>query len=124
MRKIYYKGISFKPYEKNKRFSLINVEIVKQDLLNHIFTRRGERVMMPRFGTRIPDMLMEPLDVQTLAIIEIDLQDVFNYDPRVELQDLRIIPEYDESTVRAEADLRYVEMNFEETFDIRLEFET
>lgn len=124
MSKIYYKGISFKPYERNKSFILTNIKLVKQDLLNHIFTRRGERVMMPTFGTRIPDMLMEPLDNNSLSIIELDLLNVFNYDPRVELLDLRVVPIYEEKAIIAEADLRYVELQFEETFDIRLEFET
>lgn len=124
MSKIFYKGISFTPYEKNKSLVLTNLDLVKQDLLNHIFTRRGERIMMPRFGTRIPDLLMEPLDEITISTIELDLIDVFDYDPRVQLLDLRVLPLFEEKAIIAEADLRYIEMRFEDTFEIRLEFET
>jgi len=80
--------------------------------------------MMPRFGTRIPDLLMEPLDEITISTIELDLIDVFDYDPRVQLLDLRVLPLFEEKAIIAEADLRYIEMRFEDTFEIRLEFET
>lgn len=123
MSRTLYKGITLRGYGKNKSFRRRNLDLVKQDLLNNIFTRRSERVMKPLFGTRIPDMLMEPMDYNSLAIIETDLLRVFEYDPRVELLDFQLSPLYEERAVVAIVELRYIELNFVDQFDIRLEFE-
>lgn len=120
--------MSFVNYKNNKTLSLRDKDLVNQDLLNHIFTRVGERIMMPSFGTHIPDMPFEPLDDILLSVLEEDLFTVINYDPRVELRTdiyssgIRIIPLYDEYAVIASIDLTYIELDLSETLDIRLEF--
>lgn len=123
MAKGLYRGYSSYEYQANKTFSITDVELVKLDLLNHIFTRKGERVMMPGFGTRIPDLMFEPLDGITMDILEEDLRAVFNFDPRVKLLDLRIIPSYDTNSVIASARLLYVELNLTGNLDLNIVFE-
>ncbi len=123
MTKGLYKGYSSYEYQRNKTFSINDVELVKLDLLNHIFTRRGERVMMPNFGTRIPDLPFEPLDPITLDILEEDLRSVFNFDPRVQLLRLIITPLYDENAVTATAELLYIELDMTGNLDINIIFE-
>jgi len=61
-----YKGYSTFEFEKSKTLTLRDVELVKLDLLNHLFTQKGARVMMPTFGTIIPELVFEPLDEDTL----------------------------------------------------------
>lgn len=123
MAKGLYRGYSSYEYEAKKTFSIADVELVKLDLLNHIFTRRGDRVMMPTFGTRIPDLVFEPLDVITLAVLEEDLRAVFAFDPRVNLLDLTITPDYDTNSVTAAAKLLYIELNLTDNLDINITFE-
>lgn len=118
-----YRGFSSYEYQAKKTFSIADVELVKLDLLNHIFTRRGERVMMPTFGTRIPDLVFEPLDPITLAVLEEDLRAVFEFDPRVKLLELQINPEYDSNAVTASARLLYIELNLTDVLDINITFE-
>jgi len=118
-----YKGYSSFEYEKNKTFSLTDLELVKMDLLNHIFTRRGERVMMPTFGTRIPDLAFEPLDEITIGILREDLETVINFDPRVELLQLEIVPDEDRNTVVASARLLYIELNLIDNLNLNIIFE-
>jgi phage baseplate assembly protein W len=93
------------------------------DLLNHIYTRRGERVHMPRFGTRIPDLTFEPLDQFTLDIVQEDLLQVINFDPRVKLLDFVITPLYDQNTIVASAKLLYIELNIVDNMDLNIIFE-
>jgi phage baseplate assembly protein W len=126
-----YKGLSFVNYKNKKTLSLNDLELVKQDILNHIFTSTGERIMMPQFGTRIPDMPFEPLDNFILFQIEEDLRTVIEYDPRVELktdggipEGIRIIPLYDENAIIGVIDLNYIELNLSDVLEIRLEFNT
>lgn len=123
MAKGLYRGYSSYEYQNNKTFSVTDVELVKLDLLNHIFTRKGDRVMMPNFGTRIPDLAFEPMDGITLGILEEDLRAVFEFDPRVELLALTIVPIYDSNTVIASAKLLYVELNMQGSLDINITFE-
>lgn len=122
---VLYRGFSSQQYEYDKNVVLTDVQLVNRDLYTHIFTRLGERVMMPTFGTRIPDLLFEPMDQNTLDIIETDLQDVFDYDPRVELiGSIIITPDYDTKTVTATATLLYLELHFQGQFDINLQFQS
>lgn len=129
-RKNIYRGISFTRYKDRKTLSLSDIELVKQDILNHIYTRLNERIMMPTFGTRIPDMPFDPLDDMLLTFLEDDLLTVMQYDPRVELisnefsSGIRITPLFEEYAVIATVDLFYVELDLSETVDIRLEFNT
>lgn len=119
--KYIYKGFSFKNFETSKSFIITDVELVKQDLINHIYTRYGERVKMANFGTRIPDLVFEPLDIESLSVINEDLESVFNFDPRVQLIDLNIIPDFDENMVLAYAELYYVELNLRDTLHINIQ---
>lgn len=118
-----YRGYSSYEYQAGKTFSVTDVELVKLDLLNHIFTRKGERVMMPNWGTRIPDLPFEPMDQITLSMLEDDLRGVFAFDPRVTLLALTITPLYDTNTVIASAKLLYVELNIQGNLDINITFE-
>ena len=118
-----YKGYSSFEFEASGSFRLIDIELVKLDLLNHIFTRKGERVNMPRFGTSIPDLVFEPLDEETLDTIESELTFVFEYDPRVELLDLTITPNADGNSVTAAARLLFIELDTEDLMNLNLQFE-
>lgn len=113
-----YKGFSSHDWGTRREFGLSDIEIVKKDLLNHIFTIKGERVMMPNFGTRIPLLVFEQNDDQTRAIVETDLREVFEYDPRVKLIDLQILSLNDNNAVIALADLLYLEFNIRDVLRI------
>lgn len=120
--RVLYRGFSTANHRKDpsKGFLTVNIETVKQDLLNHIYTLPGERVMLPNFGTRITEMAFEPLDQDTLKIIEDDLRKVVAYDPRVELIDISVNALPENHAVLALLDLRYVQLNITET--LKLEF--
>lgn len=116
----YYTGFSTQRYEDlGGNFAVYDVECIKQDLLNHIFTENGERVMMPDFGTRIPIMTFEPNDAESMNIIREDLETVFNYDPRVQLEALDIYPDPETYRIVAVAKLFFLEFNV--TSDLRIE---
>lgn len=91
-------------------FQLNGKELITRDILNHIYTLKGERVMMPDFGTRIPLMAFEPLDQLTLAAVEEDLRAVIDYDVRVKLVDIAVMALPDNNAIVAFLDLEYVEL--------------
>lgn len=67
-----------------------DMDLAKQDLLNHFNTRKGERVMMPTFGSIVWEMLFEPLDDATIALIEADVRSIINNDPRWGLESVTV----------------------------------
>jgi len=69
---------------------LYDLALAKQDLLNHFNTRKGERIMMPDFGSVVWDMLFEPLDSYTISIIDADVRSIIKNDPRWLLQSVEI----------------------------------
>jgi len=118
-----YTGFSSFQFQENKQFKQTDLELVKTDLIAHIFTSKGSRVMMPEFGTLIPDVLFEPLDDITTELIEDELRFVFDFDPRVILTDFDMTVDADRSSVQASAVLFYVELNRTDVLDLNLQFE-
>ena len=113
-----YKGFSTANWLANKSLRISDIDTIKEDLKNHIFTRYGERVMQPGFGTRIPDMSFEPNDEETVNIIEEDVLKVINYDPRVSLISLEVMPIPDNNTILILATVNYVELNVQGELNI------
>ena len=118
-----YRGYSSFEFESTGSFKINDVELIKLDLLNHIFTRRGERVMMPRFGTVIPDLVFEPLDSTTTEILEDELRSVFEFDPRVEIVKFQLIVDEGTHSVTLDAQLFYVELDIVDNFELNIVFE-
>ncbi len=117
-----YRGFSTYEYQKRKKFNVYDIDLVKLDLLNHIYTVKGTRVMHPNFGTRIPILAFEPMDSITLDILEEDLRSVIAFDPRVQLIDLRIEPYYDQNFVIARVRLLYIELDIVDDMNLNIEF--
>lgn len=76
----FYRGYSTVYNSKNPK--VYDTEIVKQDLLNYLNTRKGERVMNPSFGTIIWDVIFDPLTDVIKEEIRNDLGKILNSDPR------------------------------------------
>ena len=119
-----YKGFSFFEYERTGSFLITNVELVKLDLLNHIFTRRGDRVRQIEFGTSIPEIVFENITEDLVDDVYDELEAVFNFDPRVQLISLEVTPNADNNSVNAAASIRYVELDFAETINLNITFES
>lgn len=119
--KLFYKGFSTSKYElSGGAFATSNIETVKSDLLNHIWTEVGERVMMPKFGTRIPTLAFEPCDDATKAVVEEDIRKVIDYDPRVKLLNLEVIGLPDNNCIVAFVDIEYLELNVQDVLHIQV----
>ena len=118
-----YKGFSSYEFERVKEFAITDVELVKLDLLNHVFTRRGSRVMMPTFGTIIPDLVFEPLDLITTEMLEDELRKVIDFDPRVEIVRFQLNVDEDANAVSLNAELFYVELDIIDNFELNIVFE-
>lgn len=116
-----YKGFSTKAYnEKGVSFGTYNIDCVKEDLLNHIFTIPGERLHMPSWGTRIPTLTFEPNDEEVSEVIKDDLTMVFNADPRVTLMRLDVLSFPDNNALVAVCMLLFNEFGVTEEMNIEI----
>lgn len=115
-----YRGFNTKEYEdKGEGFDIYNIECIQNDLMNEIFTVKGERVMMPKYGTRIPLLVFEMLDQETERVIREDLDTVFKNDPRVKLLNLDVIDSKSRGILIVICKVQYVE--FDVVRDLRIE---
>jgi phage baseplate assembly protein W len=89
----FYKGFSTVDPTRTEN-TLFDFDIIKQDILNHFNTRKGERVMNPGFGSVIWSLLMEPLTEEIRTILKKDIETICNFDPRVVPIQLNVV-EYD-----------------------------
>ena len=60
-----------------------------------LLTRKGERPFQPQLGCGIQNVLFEPLDYASAAIIKTEITDVLNrYEPRISVNDVLCSPDY------------------------------
>lgn len=105
--------------EKAEHYSLYDFDLIKQDIINHFHIRQGERLMQPRFGTIIWDLLFEPLTEEVKGMILQDVNAIINYDPRVKISDTNITTY--ENGIQIVFSLTYTPYNITE--EIRLRFD-
>jgi phage baseplate assembly protein W len=110
-----YKGFSSNEIKNN--FKLYDIELVKRDLMNHFYIRKGEKLENPNFGTIIWDMLFENFTSEVRRLITEDVEQIINYDPRVKVNALTI--DSTDQGIRIQADVVYLPFNINErmTFD-------
>jgi phage baseplate assembly protein W len=102
-----------------QNFTLYDFELIKQDLLNHFYIRKGERLMQPNFGTIIWDMLFEPLTPQVQDLIMQNVNEIFNSDPRIQASNILITP-YD-TGIQIQCDLKYFLYNLQESLQLKFD---
>ena len=105
-----FKGFSSKADKQN--FKLYDFECAKQDLINRLSVRKGERVENREFGTIIYDSLFEPFtDILKEAILE-DVTANLNADPRISTADI-VVTEADKG-ITIQATITYVPLDITE----------
>ena len=79
--------------------ALKNANAIARSVRNIVFTLPGEKFFEPTFGSRITESLFENIDDITAAIIVDELREsIENFEPRVQLIDVKAFPDYDNNT--------------------------
>lgn len=89
-------------------FKIYDIELAKRDLLNEIYTRKGERLMSPEYGYIVWDVLFDPLTDELVDIIRDDTLRIVSRDPRLELNTLDVTENVDLQTLTVKVILNYV----------------
>lgn len=105
-----FKGFSSRADKQN--FKVYDFECAKQDLINRLSVRKGERVENPEFGTIIYDAIFEPFTEQLKDAIIEDVTANLNADPRIATDEIRVT-EADKG-IAIQATITYVPLNITE----------
>jgi phage baseplate assembly protein W len=100
-------------------FKLYDIQLVKQDIINHFHIRQGELLSNPSFGTIIWDILYEPLTEALKEVIANNVTSIVNYDPRVNVTNITV-DQY-ESGLQIDTTLVFLPYNISES--MRLTFD-
>jgi len=87
-------------------FKLYDVELAKRDLLNEFYTRKGERLMSPQFGSIVWDLLFDPLTDEIITAIRADCVRIVTKDPRLDIVNIDVID--NEHTIIVTIVLKYI----------------
>lgn len=106
--------VGFSTVNNNKApYTLTGSELVKRDLLNELYTKKGERVMNPKFGSIIWDILMEPNSSKLKKDVEEDINAIFNRDPRVKVNKINVVVL--DHSIRADVEFIFLPLNNPDT---------
>jgi phage baseplate assembly protein W len=105
-----YKGFNSKNTKDN--FKLYDIDLVKQDLLNHFYIKKGEKLENPEFGTIIWNLLFENFTTEVKKLIADDVETIVNYDPRISVESILVDSTPD--GIRIQANLIYLPFNVTE----------
>ena len=92
-------SLSFKTNPlNNDLIGLKNSTAISRSIQNIVFTNRGEKFFDPDFGSDVTRTLFENVDEVTALNIKDDIENsIKNYEPRVELIDVNVEPNFDEN---------------------------
>lgn len=76
--------------------ALKNETSISRSIRNLVFTSPGERFFNENVGSRISKFLFENLDDNTAIAIKDEIEyTIVNYEPRVDLIEVNVVPNYD-----------------------------
>ena len=76
-----------------------NENAIARSLRNIVFTTPGEKFFNQSFGSRITESLFENIDDITATVIVDEIrQSIDNYEPRVEVDDVKAFPDYENNS--------------------------
>ena len=79
----------FSTISSNKSFKLYDDDLIKQDLMNHFRTKKGERILRPDFGCDIHKYIFEQDTDLNRSLILQAATEVFDYHSRVKVLTLK-----------------------------------
>ena len=85
--------IGYSTINQYKKFTLVDYELVKRDLLNAFNIRQGELVGRPDYGTALWDFLFEPQTLEVETAIKNEVQRVAGGDPRLKIYNMYQYPQ-------------------------------
>jgi len=89
--------------------SVTNESSIKQSIKNLILTVPGEKPFQPLIGSRVYELLFEPLDAFTVDAIQDEIiNTITQYEKRVELTNVSVTPIYENNKLNVSVEYQVV----------------
>jgi phage baseplate assembly protein W len=85
--------IGFNTQGQYKKFTLVDADLIKRDLLNAFNIRQGQLPGRPSYGTVLWDYVFESQVNETEQAIVAEIQRVAGGDPRLQVGEVNIFPQ-------------------------------
>ena len=84
----------------NDLIAVTNTTAISRSVRNLILTKKGERPFEPELGSGVYDLLFENMDNQTASLIRDEIFTTLkNYEPRIELSEVFVTPNFEDSSM-------------------------
>ena len=75
---------------------LKNTNAIARSIRNLIFTNRGDKPFSPFLGSRVNEMLFDPMDQLSSESVKSEIERTINsFEPRAELEKVTVTPDFD-----------------------------
>ena len=92
--------------------ALKNTSAIARSLRNIVFTQPGEKFFQPEFGSRVTESLFDIADGVSASSIRDEIRSsIINYEPRVKLLDVTVIPNPRENEMNVTIEYEIVGLN-------------
>ena len=99
-----------------------NDNAIKQSIKNLVLTAPGEKPFQPNIGSRVRQLLFEPLDAFTADTVRDEIINTINqYEPRVQLTEVLVTPVYEGNKLHVSIEYRIVGLPIVETVSFVLQ---
>lgn len=85
--------IGYSTIDQYKKFTLVDFDLIKRDLLNAFNIKQGELIGLPGYGTTIWENVFENQTQETIQAINNEVQRVVGGDPRIQISQLDVFPQ-------------------------------
>ena len=115
-------GVSFAKNANTKDVaSVINDNAIKQAIRNLIMTTPGEKLFQPALGSRITELLFEPLDSFTSDAVQSEIiNTIQNHEPRVQLRNVSVLPNFSQNSFECRVSYKIIGLPTVETIEFVL----
>jgi phage baseplate assembly protein W len=87
-------------------------ESINQSVKNILLTKKGEVPFNPLFGSNIQQLLFEKMDLVTETLLKNEIEiAIENFEPRVEINNITIEPDYDSLTYYVDIDYIIIKLD-------------
>ncbi len=114
-------NITFKPHPITGDLIVTKDEAaIKQAIVNLLLTNKGERFFNANLGSSISELLFEPLDFGTAAMVSAEVQNTLTfYEPRIKVLSVNAVPDFEQNGFDIEL---FFEIIGREDFPINVNF--
>ncbi len=117
-------GMTFPQKKNGKGFIEFTSDIqilVRASIIQILGTRIGERAIEVEFGSRLHELIFEPIDDITIALARVyTIEAIERWEPRVDLNDVGARINVDQGKVEIFGSYVIVNKNIEDTFQVNI----